>query len=51
MVEVPEQRSGEVDDIYQALRVRFAKAWWDGYAAGVEDSQSEETTPNPWEAP
>ena len=53
MTEIPEQRSAEqkVDDIYLALKERFAKAWWDGYAAGVQDSQSEETTLNPWESP
>lgn len=41
----------KADEIYEALRIRFAKAWWDGYAAGVQDSQSEETTLNPWENP
>ena len=41
----------KADEIFEALRVRFAKAWWDGYAAGVQDTQSEETTLNPWENP
>jgi hypothetical protein len=51
MIDDAEAGRTRADDIYEALRARFAKAWWDGYAAGVQDSQSEETTLNPWENP
>ena len=43
----------KTEAIFDALRVRFAKAWWDGYHAGVQDTQfvDEAPTPNPWERP
>ena len=50
-VDTAEAGTSREDEIFEALRIRFAKAWWDGYAAGVQDVQSEETTLNPWENP
>jgi flagellar biosynthesis/type III secretory pathway protein FliH len=41
------------DDIYEALKERFARAWDDGYAQGVEDAQDGAlgAPQNPWRMP